>query len=32
LFATQNTEFLLEKRCTTHQQNNKTTFVSCFWL
>jgi len=27
LFATQNKDFLLEKRCTTHQQNNKTNFL-----
>jgi len=26
LFATQNRDFLLEKRYTTHQQNRKTTF------
>jgi len=26
LFATQNKDFLLEKRYTTHQQNNKTNF------
>ena len=30
LFATQNKDFLLEKRCTTHQQNNKTTFCFLF--
>jgi len=28
----QNIDFLLEETFTTHQQNNKTVFISSFWL